>query len=419
MSTTTNNNNNNNNTGGLSSETCHTNRNIFSENLDLHISRISARTTPDHISRSLYEMRICDVEYVDIVATKDPVTKAVLYYSAFIRLLRWGPDGFPAQEFDEKKSFKIFLGRYGSDSAEKYWVLYPNKNPLPRSRVNTHQLAASTEKLFDNVEQLTATVASQQTQIEDLKLSLKQCEDNFAAKIAEMMQIFDKEFKVAPEIEPVTVEAAVEAAVVEDDIFECQLPQMKREMTIESNVFIDDLLSGMEIPTMRYQESNTLPFRHQKMTPYNSGPHPHDGALKRCVTLSISDEFQKSSRVPLSQNFIISPIADEIRPATGPLTRCITLSDIPDDSQPTVVPLRRLVSSTVTPSIIENVYETVNVASPFKRTHTYEPPVEPVKHVSAPLGMTRGVTYWNPLGIRLEDELKHREESNQEGYDTP
>jgi hypothetical protein len=386
MSTTTTNNKNN-NTGDLSSETCHANRNIFSENLDLHISRISARTTPDHISRSLYEMRIGDVEYVDIVATKDPVTKAVLYYSAFIRLLRWGPERFPAQEFDEKKSFKIFLGRYSSDPAEKYWVLYPNKNPLPRSRVNTHQLAASTEKLFENVEQLTATVASQQTQIEDLKLSLKQCEENFAAKIAEMMQIFDKEFKVAPEIEH-AVEVAV--AVVEDDIFECQLPQMKRETTIESDVFIGDLVSGLEIPTMRYQESITLPFRHQKMTPYNIGFHPHDAAMNRCVTLS----------------------------------------DIADDSQPATMPLRRLVSSTVTPSIIENVYETVNVAeNPFKRTHTYDspawfasnPPIEPVKIVSAPLGMTRGVTYWNPLGIRREDELKYREENKQEddGYNTP
>jgi hypothetical protein len=422
MTTTTNNNNNNN--CGLSSVTCRANRNIFEENLDLHISRISARTTPGHISRTLFELRVAEVDYVDIVATKDPVTKAVLYYSAFIRLVCWNPEGYPAQEFDEKKIFKIYLGRYGSDSAEKYWVLYPNKNPLPRSRVNTHQLAASTEKLFDNVEQLTATVASQQTQIDELKLSLKQCEENFAAKIAEMMQIFDKEFKVAPEIEPVTVEAAVVTAVVEDDIFDCQLPQMKRETTIESDMFIDDLLSGMEIPMFRYQESGTLPFLHQKMTPYNSGPHPHDDEVKKYVGHSYRGYIEPQAMT----RGVTHSISDENPPAIGQLSRCVTISMPPIDveSQSNVVPFRRLVSSTVTPSIIENVYETVDVdVNPFKRTHTYDspawvasnPPIAPVE--PAPLGMKRGVTYWNPLGIRREDELKYREESNQEGYDTP
>jgi len=155
----------------------------------LHISRISSKTTPEHISRTLYEMSIADVEYVDIVATKDPETKAVLYYSAFVHLLRWGPERFPATEFDEKKVFKIFLGRYSSDPAEKYWNLYPNKNPLPRTRVNVHQLAASTEKLFENAEKLTAIVEAQKLEIEALKCELKQNEDKFDAKIEALMNL--------------------------------------------------------------------------------------------------------------------------------------------------------------------------------------------------------------------------------------
>jgi hypothetical protein len=183
------NNNNNNNLSTASMMPVDTPRNLFLENLDLHISRISSRTTPEHISRTLYEMSICDVDYVDIVATKDPATKAILYYSAFVRLIRWGPDRFPPQEFDEKKIFKIYLGRYSSDSAEKYWVLYPNKNPLPRTRVNVHQLAASTEKLFEQDEQFTVTIASQQAQIEALKTSLQQCETNFAKQMEQMMAL--------------------------------------------------------------------------------------------------------------------------------------------------------------------------------------------------------------------------------------
>lgn len=205
-----NSNNNNNNACSNTAASGLVQRNLMSENLDLHISRISARTTPDHISRTLYEMSIADVDYVDIVATKDPETKAVLYYSAFLRLIRWGPERFPATEFDEKKMFKIYLGRYSSDPAEKYWCLYPNKNPLPRTRVNVHQLAASTEKLFENAEQLTATVEMQKTEIEAqkteieaqkteieaqkseieaLKCELKRCENKFDARIEAILAL--------------------------------------------------------------------------------------------------------------------------------------------------------------------------------------------------------------------------------------
>ncbi len=198
------NNYNNNNICSGSSEAVA--RNLMYENLDLHISRISGRTTPEHISRTLYEMSIADVDYVDIVATKDPETKAVLYYSAFVRLLRWGPELFPAHEFDSKKVFKIFLGRFSSDPAEKYWNLYPNKNPLPRTRVNVHQLAASTEKLFDNAEQLTETVAlqkseieAQKSEIETLKCELKRCEDKFDAKIETLMALLTNNKMSKPE----------------------------------------------------------------------------------------------------------------------------------------------------------------------------------------------------------------------------
>jgi hypothetical protein len=128
------------------------------ENLDLHIPRISANTTAKHIADALWYMRIATVDYVDIVAIKDPETKVVKHYSAFLRLKSWGPERFPVSEFNERKSFKIVLGGYANDPYEKYWVLYPNTNPLPRSKVNTHQLAASTEKLFEVNEQLVAKI---------------------------------------------------------------------------------------------------------------------------------------------------------------------------------------------------------------------------------------------------------------------
>jgi hypothetical protein len=209
-------------------------------------------------------------------------------------------------------------------------------------------------------------------------------------------------------------------ACLKDDIFDGPFPQMKREMTIESDVFMDDLGSSLEIPTMRYQESNTMPFRYQNVTPYNSGPYPHDAEMKTYVYPGPS---YRGYTKPQAMTRCVA-LSDETQPAKEPFTRCITLSEIAEESQPATVPLRRLVSSTVTPNIIESVYETVYVENPFKRTHTYDSPAwfasnPPVEPVSAPFGMTRGVTYWNPLGIHPEDELKYREEMKQDGYNTP
>lgn len=159
MNTNTNNFNANNNNVSFS-------RDIMLENLDLHIPKISANTTAKHIADALWYMRIATVDYVDIVAIKDPETKVIKHFSAFLRLKSWGPERFPVSEFNERKTFKIVLGGYANDPYEKYWVLYPNTNPLPRSKVNTHQLAASTEKLFEINEQLVAKIAMMEQKFE-------------------------------------------------------------------------------------------------------------------------------------------------------------------------------------------------------------------------------------------------------------
>jgi hypothetical protein len=167
-------------------------RDIMMKNLDLHIPKISANTTEKHIADALWYMRIATVEYVDIVAIKDPETKIVKHYSAFLRLRSWGPEYFPAAEFNERKTFKILLGGYANDPYEKYWVLYPNTNPLPRSKVNTHQLAASTEKLFEINEQLVAKIAMMEDKFALMeKQNLFEINERLVAKIAMMENKYD------------------------------------------------------------------------------------------------------------------------------------------------------------------------------------------------------------------------------------
>lgn len=158
---------------------------LVTNNLEIYIPRISASVTEDIIKDLFFQLYIGVVDYADIVATKNPETKEVQYYSAFIRLKHWGPDRRPMETFNNTKTFKIMLPKTAGEN-DAYWILLPNKNPLPRTKVNVHQLAAATDKLFEQLEdtvkeldnkneeinELNAWVAKQNDVIEELNFQL-------------------------------------------------------------------------------------------------------------------------------------------------------------------------------------------------------------------------------------------------------
>jgi len=194
----TNNNNNNNNFNNNV-----TNNFVYSEsNLEIYIPRISASETEDSIKDMFFQLYIGVVDYADIVATKNPETKEVQYYSAFIRLKHWGPSRYPMETFNNTKTFKIMLPKTARAN-DAYWILLPNKNPLPRTKVNVHQLAAATDKLFEQLEdtakqldnkneeikELNACVARQNDVIEELNFQLSVERENTNARFEEMMYL--------------------------------------------------------------------------------------------------------------------------------------------------------------------------------------------------------------------------------------
>ena len=132
------------------------------DNLDLYISRIyDNRYTEEHIKHNFCVLGIGIVEYADIVATKDSVTKEILFYSAFIKLKEWNTTAYWYAEFLQHKRFKIVL------SKTEFWEVFPAKTLLlPRSKVNTHQLAAYTNELFEKFEKQTKQLEVQQQMIE-------------------------------------------------------------------------------------------------------------------------------------------------------------------------------------------------------------------------------------------------------------
>jgi hypothetical protein len=118
------------------------------KNLYLYVPRASLRTTEQQVKDQLFRSQIGNVEYCDLVTIKDKDTKQPLYAQLFIKLACWDLLSNAKVDFERNGSIKIYL------SDTEFWIVLPNKNPLPRTHVNTSQLAASTEKLFEQSESM-------------------------------------------------------------------------------------------------------------------------------------------------------------------------------------------------------------------------------------------------------------------------
>jgi hypothetical protein len=116
--------------------------------LDVYIPRIDGRYTEEDFNFTFRALGVGITEHVDFVAKKDPETKAVLFYSAFIHLQEWSPYHNAYSEMSQKQKFNLRI------TDTEFWILLPAKTPITRSKVNTHQLAAYTDELFVKVEDL-------------------------------------------------------------------------------------------------------------------------------------------------------------------------------------------------------------------------------------------------------------------------
>ena len=123
---------------------------ILAQNLELYIPRANLRTTEQQVRDHFFSCNIGTVEHCDLVVTKDKETKQPQFASVFIKLITWSPLTDACADFTKNGSIKLHLSR----NSNEFWVVLPNKNPLPRTHVNTSQLAASTEKLFEQTEKM-------------------------------------------------------------------------------------------------------------------------------------------------------------------------------------------------------------------------------------------------------------------------
>lgn len=123
------------------------------EILNVYLPRVSTETNLEELQYFLREIAIID--YADFVAIKDQETKVIRHYAVYMKLKEWNSQSRAYHEMLTNKTFKLHI------SPVEYLMLLPNKTPLPRSKVNTHQLASFTEELFNKVASLENHVAVQ------------------------------------------------------------------------------------------------------------------------------------------------------------------------------------------------------------------------------------------------------------------
>lgn len=152
-------------------------------NLDIYIPRIDEKHSEHDVKILFANFGIGIVDYVDFVSTKDPATKEIKYYSAFLKLTEWNPDGYWFNKIIVEKQNKIQISPF------EFWVLLPAKTMISRSKVNTHQLACYTDELYVRVEEIEKSVTETMTiSSEHFKTLLHKTEVQ-AAQIDKLMKI--------------------------------------------------------------------------------------------------------------------------------------------------------------------------------------------------------------------------------------
>lgn len=152
-------------------------------NLDIYIPRIDEKHSEHDVKILFANFSIGLVDFVDFVSTKDPVTKEIKYYSAFLKLTEWNPDGYWFNKIIVEKQNKIQISPF------EFWVLLPAKTMISRSKVNTHQLVAYTDELYVRVEEIEKSVTETMTiSSEHFKTLLHKTEAQ-AAQIDKLMKI--------------------------------------------------------------------------------------------------------------------------------------------------------------------------------------------------------------------------------------
>ena len=150
----------------------------------VYISRVDARFTERDIMDIIYNANIGRVAYADITAVKDNSPDAgpdpeIKFYSAFVMMASWNPSAF--DDFTRFGQIRVFVDK----QLTSYWLLRhaDKESEIPRSKVNTHQLAHYTAELYKRMNAAEKKAEEQIVLNEDTNIRLTYCTKDLYTRI--------------------------------------------------------------------------------------------------------------------------------------------------------------------------------------------------------------------------------------------
>lgn len=141
---------------------------ISTTNKLVYIARVDAQYSERDIIEIICDANIGRVQYADMTAVKDNSPNAgpnpaFKFYSAFVMMSEWNPRALA--DLKETGQIKVWLDTHHT----AYWVLRfaTEGSEIPRSKVNTHQLAHYTAELYRRADVAEKKAEEQAKIIED------------------------------------------------------------------------------------------------------------------------------------------------------------------------------------------------------------------------------------------------------------
>jgi len=135
----------------------------------IYIPFVDSRLTEKDVISTFDYYNICNVSRVDFVEIPEKTNVS----HAFIHVNNWYNSNNASIAFWEitnKGSYKFYYSQSQS-SSNAFWLLLPNKNPIPKTKLNIHQLAVMITEMEKKITDQQAEMDNMRKRIADLELT--------------------------------------------------------------------------------------------------------------------------------------------------------------------------------------------------------------------------------------------------------
>ena len=135
----------------------------------IYIPFVDSRLTEKDVINTFDYYNICNVSRVDFVEIPEKTNVC----HAFVHVNNWYNSNNASIAFwdiTNKGSYKFYYSQSQS-SSNAFWLLLPNKNPIPKTKLNIHQLAVMISEMEKKITDQQSEMDNMRKRIADLELT--------------------------------------------------------------------------------------------------------------------------------------------------------------------------------------------------------------------------------------------------------